>query len=280
VGDAPSRSQLVKIGKALAAGTETPEQLDVLDALLARCDEVQARARDDLAAALPRFPKQSSGPLDVRGRTKTLTTLREKLQRMGGQTLPVVRDLAGLRIVGDLLLHEQDELLTFACEALGVEVDQVRIIDRRAEPMRGYRALHAEFVLDGVRVELQIRTERQHAWAEIYERLGDALGREIRYPQEQTEPETSSSAAQTALAVVMIDHMERVSRSLDRIEQLAAMAGRLRSGVLRYEVDGVSIGDRLVRNAALTAELYEQARRELDALARILDRLKQRGEQP
>lgn len=183
----PSRSALVRIGKALAAGTETDAQLDQLDVLLGRCDEIKAGAVDRLLGALASVDLKSGGTLWVRGRTKTLVTLREKLERMGGHQLPVIRDLAGLRIVGDMTLAEQDEVLVIAAAALSIDQDDIKVIDRRTEPIQGYRALHGELVIEGVRVELQVRTLLQHEWAELYERAGDHFGRSIRYSAEETK---------------------------------------------------------------------------------------------
>lgn len=53
--------------------------------------------------------------------------------------------------------------------------------DRRAEPSHGYRAVHVLVCVDGVRIEIQIRTLAQHMWANMMERLADRLGRQIRY---------------------------------------------------------------------------------------------------
>lgn len=188
----PSRSALVRIGKALAAGSETEAQLDQLDVLLGRCDEVKAEAVDRLIVALAGVHLASGGALSVRGRTKTLVTLREKLVRMGGHQLPVIRDLAGLRIVGDMTLDEQDEVLVTAAAALGVDQDDIKVIDRRAEPVQGYRALHGEVVIEGVRVEIQVRTVLQHEWAELYERAGDRFGRSIRYAETDHPPKVAA----------------------------------------------------------------------------------------
>lgn len=210
----PTKKALVRIGKAIAAGAVTDEQLDQLDALLAWCDDVQARATERLNQVLPTFEHRSGDALAARGRAKTLITLREKLVRMGGHQLPVIRDLAGLRIVGDLTLDEQDRLLPFACGALGVAPGEYKVIDRRAEPIQGYRALHADFLLEGVRVELQIRTLLQHQWAEVYERAGDRFGRVIRY---EATP-VSQPGASRVEASMIVELMQRASPLIAEVE--------------------------------------------------------------
>lgn len=232
--DLPAKSALKRIGKSLAAGTETDEELEQLDVLLAWCDDVQARATEQLSESLATFDHRAGGGLAVRGRAKTLITLREKLVRMGGHQLPVVRDLAGLRIVADLSLDEQDQLLAVTCAALGVAEADCKVIDRRAVPIRGYRALHAEFPLEGIRVELQIRTILQHQWAEVYERMGDRFGRLIRYddaPEDGAAPLPEVAVAfvnamqSNSLAIAVTEDARREGLKTDELVAEARTVG-------------------------------------------------------
>jgi hypothetical protein len=54
-------------------------------------------------------------------------------------------------------------------------------MDRRAETSHGYRAVHVIISLEGVSIEVQVRTLLQHCWADLMERLADRFGRQIRY---------------------------------------------------------------------------------------------------
>jgi hypothetical protein len=54
-------------------------------------------------------------------------------------------------------------------------------VDRIAEPASGYRALHVVARIEGIPVEIQVRTRLQHVWAETFERVADRWGRQIRY---------------------------------------------------------------------------------------------------
>lgn len=56
-----------------------------------------------------------------------------------------------------------------------------KVVDRRANPVNGYRAVHVVVFPEGVPIEIQIRTELQHEWAKLFERLADLVGRDIRY---------------------------------------------------------------------------------------------------
>lgn len=56
-----------------------------------------------------------------------------------------------------------------------------KVIDRRAKPRYGYRAVHLEVHVGGQPVEIQIRTSLQDEWAQAMEKLGDVFGRGVRY---------------------------------------------------------------------------------------------------
>lgn len=129
------------------------------------------------------------------GRTKTLKTLREKLIRIPSDKLPSIRDVAGVRVVADCSTLELRVLARMMAQAFAEGgwlepigyTGEARTIDRLESPMHGYRAIHLVVRLDGAPVEIQLRTELQHAWASLMELLGDRWGREPRYGQELVE---------------------------------------------------------------------------------------------
>src|SRR5260221_7570211 len=51
----------------------------------------------------------------------------------------------------------------------------------RHNPHSGYRAVHVIVESDGFPVEVQIRTQLQHMWAEAFEKLAGVTGRGIQY---------------------------------------------------------------------------------------------------
>src|SRR5262249_40079102 len=55
------------------------------------------------------------------------------------------------------------------------------IIDRRANPSFGCRALHVIAQSSGKLVEIQIRSSLQHLWAEYSEKLSDVHDSRIKY---------------------------------------------------------------------------------------------------
>lgn len=55
------------------------------------------------------------------------------------------------------------------------------IVDRRARPSNGYRAVHVLVATGEHRVEVQVRTALQQLWAELSEKLSDRYGIAIKY---------------------------------------------------------------------------------------------------
>jgi ppGpp synthetase/RelA/SpoT-type nucleotidyltranferase len=168
-----SRSQIERLGSRLVGKTEPAEEdLELLrQLLLARSDTLdraEARVRREL-------------DIKPTSRVKNTETIREKLRRSGGSGLKSMQDLAGMRIVGDFGRMGQDQQVE-QLVALFAECERFpKTVDRRAEPMHGYRAVHVIVFPDDVPVEIQVRTELQHEWAEFFEKLADLMGRGIRY---------------------------------------------------------------------------------------------------
>jgi len=100
--------------------------------------------------------------------------------------LSQMQDLAGVRIVVHGGWAAQDEVV----ETLRALFPNSKIKDRRREPQHGYRAVHVICELDGRRVEIQVRTLLQHEWAELFEKLADRWGRQIRYGEKPNDPNT------------------------------------------------------------------------------------------
>ncbi|MGH2736230.1 MAG: hypothetical protein ACRDKZ_11670 [Actinomycetota bacterium] len=135
--------------------------------------EVRAAYADPLAAVQTNLRSMGLRPTP---RLKTPTTIVEKLRRERTR-LSTIQDIAGLRIVSDMTLAEQDELV----ERVIAEFPGARTQDRRLVPSYGYRAVHIIVEVSGLPVEIQIRTRLQDLWAQTMERLADRWGREIRY---------------------------------------------------------------------------------------------------
>lgn len=171
-------SRINALGARLAKSTlPSPDDLETLTQLqdeymkpLERTGAI-LRERLDLAEHGTFFGVE----LTASNRLKTTGPIIDKLRRK--TRLSSMQDIVGYRIVGDLTLHQQDQLVDELRECF----DKVRVVDRRARPMYGYRAVHVIAEVDGFPVEIQVRTYAQDGWAQMMEGYADNAGREIRY---------------------------------------------------------------------------------------------------
>lgn len=198
-----SREQINKLGVRLACGEA------VSDADLRSLEELAACHQSALEMARPRLDglAESAGtsPLHITHRAKTTQTTIEKLRRHGDMSLARMQDLAGIRVVGSLTWADQDRLADMIMLRFPADPRAPKLSDRRADPSHGYRALHVIVCLDGVTVEVQVRTLFQHVWADLMERLADRLGRQIRYGLPPVPPAgMRQDAAERIIDVMMV----------------------------------------------------------------------------
>lgn len=120
-----------------------------------------------------------------------------------------------MRIVGDFDRRGQDGVVAQLCTLFGDEDRAPKIIDRRAVPMHGYRAVHVIVFPDGEPIEIQVRTARQHEWAELFEKLADLVGRGIRYG----EPPRYRGHGSPRFPGVVIEHASMVAEMIALAEK-------------------------------------------------------------
>jgi GTP pyrophosphokinase len=114
--------------------------------------------------------------LEPTGRpAKSTTSIVEKLHRETIR-LSQIQDIAGCRVIVSGVL-EQDRVVDSLCKVF----PETSVIDRRAEPSYGYQAVHVIAKISGKQVEIQVRTELQHLWAEFSEKLSDKVDPSIKY---------------------------------------------------------------------------------------------------
>jgi Region found in RelA / SpoT proteins len=171
-----SKKEFDRLGDRLRdAPVLQPEDLRLLEAIRPHYLAALERVRTEIATM----------GLGCTHREKNRDTIIEKLRREREMRLSRVQDIVGARVVRDMTLAEQDQLTA----ALAARFRDSRVRDRRLEPSHGYRAVHLITKLDGIPVEIQVRTELQHVWAQTMERLGDRWGRAIRYGGDAEAPD-------------------------------------------------------------------------------------------
>lgn len=225
-----STAQVDRLGLRLRTSVEISEaDLASLQAFRAEHEEALVDVQTRIETALP--------GIDQTARIKTIQTLHDKLRRQPTK-LSRIQDIAGVRIVRDMDLNDQDALV----RALTIEFPGARVIDRRASPSFGYRAVHVVVRVGRCLCEIQVRTSQQHLWAEIVERLADRWGRQIRYGG---PPDDRSRKIQNTTRQQFWELVVGVSDTVHGIEEVAATqnlgvdAGEAPEGVDRVELEEV-----------------------------------------
>ena len=171
-----TKSQINKLGEKLRKAFELDTET------LLRLQQVRASYDEPMLGAQTLLRELG---FEATSRLKTTNTIIEKLRRERTR-LAEMQDIGGLRIVSDVDLIKQDEIVKKIVDAIPI----TRVIDRRTRPTHGYRAVHVIATLDERLIEIQVRTQLQDLWAQAMERLADEAGREIRYggaPQKRGE---------------------------------------------------------------------------------------------
>lgn len=153
----------------------------------------------------------------VTGRVKTRNTLIEKVLRHPTLALSKVQDVVGCRIVVEGGREDQDAVVA----RLRDMAPGVRVVDRRAVPSAGYRAVHVIVTYQEWPVEIQVRTVLQHEWAQAFEQLADVFGRGLRYGDGPAVPAGSGLTRAVIGLLVRRDValMMRLSSVIDRVER-------------------------------------------------------------
>lgn len=199
-----SKAQIKRLGVAIRNGSEFEPGL-YTDYIL-WLNQVLQVAIDEVAEALEwdggpcylsgeGLPEINRVNLFMTGRVKMLETIREKLRRMPDFPLTSIQDLVGVRIEGSLSLSQQQTVAQIIADhfrRLGAPKAEIRSI--LEQPHQGYRAVHVHANFPAARIEVQIRTELQSAWANTYEVASDLFGRHIRYG-EATAPYSETVTA-------------------------------------------------------------------------------------
>lgn len=185
-------------------------------------------------------------------RLKTRNTLVEKLRRENTNLLNM-DDVAGIRLdsTGIRSRSHQDEIRDALLDRFP---DHKPVKDRRADPRYGYRAVHVVVRHEGFLVEVQVRTEMQHQWAEVTEKLGDIIGRGLRYGDMPEDP----IAAQLHLTLLGL------ADNVDRVEQVGLLAEETEEAVFAS-----------LHPDELDLPETQGRRKEFDDLAASLDDLRQ-----
>ena len=161
-----SKTQIDRLGERLKLG-KTEDDLRLLEqyrhSFRAAHEFVYQEIREKLSLEFARRPE------------KTTQSIIDKLLR-GTIKLTQIQDIAGCCIIAKDIA-DQDQIVG----QLKTLFDENKIKNRREKSSYGYRAVHAIVFINGKAVEIQVRTELQHLWAELSEKCADTFGQAIKY---------------------------------------------------------------------------------------------------
>lgn len=180
----PSKTQVNKAGDILREwwvrqdASDPPDLSAALETMLAfRAGFQQPLTK--VVMSMRSFMRTEQLEVIVAQRLKRGPTILDKLCRHPRMQLARMHDIGGCRAIvpaGDFA----------AITRLRTRIDRsvnevVRVDDYITEPKAtGYRAVHVVVRRDAHLIEIQLRTARQHAWADFVERLGASTGFDLK----------------------------------------------------------------------------------------------------
>lgn len=162
-----SKTQVDRLGDRLRKGNITEADLRLLDQYRRSFTEAYEVVVEAIRTELG---------LEPTGRpAKSTTSISDKLRRESIR-LSQIQDIAGCRlIVADINAQE------LVVQSLTTLFEHTTVSDRREKPSHGYRAVHVIVNTYGKLIEVQVRTELQHLWAELSEKFSDIIDPAIKY---------------------------------------------------------------------------------------------------
>lgn len=268
-----SRSALDQLGKRLAReGDPARDDRILLMSVLAAYDEVLVASEARVRRTVAEFSSSHQVSLEIATRVKTTGTIREKLRRQRGMGLKGMQDIAGVRVAGAMTRSQQNELGSALLREFSDSSRPSRLSDRRVYPSHGYRALHVIADVQGLPIEIQIRTSGQDAWAQLVEQLGDVWGRGIRYGEPPIDP-TRAAVGELSRARV-VDLLLRISDELDEDAEAALHDETLAHRVAALESALNGLPDQLGTDMTPKAMLEQLA----DLKTEIAERMQRRSD--
>lgn len=176
----PSKKSVQKAGDTLKNQHTSQQDYHAAMLVLSQWRSLHTHPINTFQAALrSKLKRENYSGAIVAQRLKRTPSIIRKLTRFPDMNLARMQDIGGLRVI----LKSVEQVYRLHASIINNSEHQAELPpkDYIAEPKAdGYRSLHQVFrykskthpELDGLRIELQIRTELQHAWATAVETLG------------------------------------------------------------------------------------------------------------
>jgi putative GTP pyrophosphokinase len=183
-----SRSQINRVGEILVRGASSNSELNSSIDVLSHWRACHGYPVNTFQSTLRKRLSQIDKTALVAQRLKRSASIVAKLKRFEGMMLARMQDIGGLRSVVSNMQSVRKLQATY--EDVGrLEHRLISVDDYIVEPKTdGYRSVHLVFnyqnenaaAYNGLRLELQLRTALQHAWATAVETMGTFLGQELK----------------------------------------------------------------------------------------------------
>lgn len=220
----PSKSKIRRAGSTIRRiGTDANPGDDAIVEALETCQRYRSCFADPTRKVLDIVNQlciENDITSENTSRLKRLRTIVEKLAvREDGLDLSRMRDLGGCRaVVVDLAAVRKLE--SFVCAY--PEFGSVKPIDYIEEPrVSGYRSLHLIIDMDGLPVELQIRTLRMHDWAQLVENW--SMTTEFNLKQDSMSTDQEDERIVREFLATWSEHMAHQEHRREVPEELGAM---------------------------------------------------------
>lgn len=186
-----SKSAVRRAGKMIGEGSGTPEELAEARAILSNFRSAHAFPLNAVTTTVRLKALSVNKSAVVAQRLKRLPTILDKLVRHPMMNVTTMHDLGGCRVIFETVtevnqLVEQLKDLPRAQNRVTRVYDYLH--DDPGPKESGYRGVHLAYEYraskpeyHGLRIELQIRTQLQHAWATAVETMDLFSGSELKY---------------------------------------------------------------------------------------------------
>lgn len=179
----PSKSAIDRAGRALAKGSfASDEERAQHEAVLDAYRQAHLEPLTSTTLQLQSWMSGFSGQYYIAQRLKRKPQIIRKLRRLPGR-LVQLQDIAGARIVVKTN-NDVDRLASHLRQSVAqqdrVTIDAINDYRTSGREDSGYRALHIVLLADQRSVELQLRSEAQHYWAEQIERTSVIYGHHLK----------------------------------------------------------------------------------------------------
>lgn len=207
-----SKNEIKKAGNILISEKQSSKDIRWAREILSKWRACHAYPINTFRATLTKKLKAIKGSSIVAQRLKRMPTIIDKLKRYPTMKLSTMQDIGGLRAVVRSI--EDVRKIESIYDKIKFEHILVKKNDYIKNPRRedGYRSLHLIYKYknpsnpqyDGLKLELQVRTQLQHAWATAVETMGTFLGQALKSRQGDKEWLDFFTATSSAFA-----HLEK-----------------------------------------------------------------------